>query len=412
MKLSTRVQRIVAAVTITVVTIAIIGVALFATTPLGCGPAKAMHMKISSNRCQTVASVTPNPSFPQTFSPDVSPYPTSYPPPIPEPASNPYPYPASGNPFPQPGSGTPYYDVGSGFPQFGFPASGQVPPGQAMNCRLPIFAGGPGSGGFIAFPNGNFIADPRSAVTAPSPSPTATPPPQYGGYQGWWGSTYDRAYSKWLPVPYRWVSPDGTRYAYPGRPDGIYIQNVSNGTEAEVGEGSSWQVLDVDSTAVYAVTGASGGLWRLPFSGAATQITNTGYWQAVGYGFAYGTALSSVPQGAPNPINRLDLKTGATTEWFVIPAAMRGGVLGFDGAGNTIIFVQGQYVYDLVMVTAPHTAYRIANLWGSNFYTNSSPISDRHGLWFGSGNGIALYVNGVGWYKMSGFGGSLAGGCY
>ena len=91
---------------------------------------------------------------------------------------------------------------------------------------------------------------------------------------------------------------------------------------------------------------------------------------------------------------------------------MQGGVLGFDGAGNSIIFVQGQYVYDLVMVTAPHTAYRIANLWGSNFYTNGSPIPDRHGLWFGSGNGIALYVNGVGWYKMSGFGGQLAGGCY
>jgi hypothetical protein len=91
---------------------------------------------------------------------------------------------------------------------------------------------------------------------------------------------------------------------------------------------------------------------------------------------------------------------------------MQGGVLGFDGAGNSIIFVQGQYVYDLVMVTAPHTAFRIANLYGSNFYLSGAPISDTHGLWLGGGNGIALYINGVGWFKMSGFGGSLAGGCY
>jgi hypothetical protein len=411
-KLDTRVQRIVAAVTITVVTIAIIGLALFATTPLGCGPAKAMHIKISSNRCQTVASVTPNPSFPQSFSPGVSPYPTSYPAPIPDPASNPIPYPASGNPYPLPGSGTPYAEAGSFLPPFGNPASSATEPGLALNCRLPIYAQGPGSGGFIVFPNGNFIGDPKSAVTAPSPSPAVTQPPGYGGYQGWWGTTYDRAYSKWLPVPYRWVSPDGTRYAYPGRPDGIYIQNVANGTQVEVGEGSSWQILDVDAGGVYAITGSTGGLWRLPFSGTATQITSTSYWQAVGGGFAYGTQLSQVPQGAPNPIVRLDLKTGATTEWFVISAGMQGGVLGFDGAGNSIIFVQGQYVYDLVMVTAPHTAFRIANLYGSNFYLSGAPISDTHGLWLGGGNGIALYINGVGWFKMSGFGGSLAGGCY
>jgi hypothetical protein len=281
-----------------------------------------------------------------------------------------------------------------------------------MNCGLPIYAGGPGSGGFVVFPSGSFVADPKSAVTAPSPSQGASPPPpQYGGYQGWWGSTYDRVYSRWLPVPYRWVSPDGTRYAYPGRPDGIFIQNVTNGTQVEVGEGSSWQVLDVDTAGVYAVTGSSGGLWRLPFSGTATQITSTGYWQAVGGGFAYGTQLSSVPQGAPNQIVRLDLKNASTSEYFVIQAGTQGSVQGFDGASNLILYIQGQYVFDIVYVTAPYTATRIANLWGSNFFPGP-PISDRHGLWFGSGGGIALYVRGVGWYKMSGIGGQLAGGCY
>src|SRR3982074_3780671 len=132
MKLNTRVQRIVAATAITVVTIGIIGVALFATTPLGCGPAKAMHMKLSSNRCAAVASITPNPTPFYLPSPSPYVYPSPSPNPLPQPASPPFPLPASGNPFPQPGSGTPYYDAGSGFPQFGFPAPSQVPPGQPL----------------------------------------------------------------------------------------------------------------------------------------------------------------------------------------------------------------------------------------------------------------------------------------
>jgi hypothetical protein len=416
MKLNTRLQRVVAAVTITVITIAVIGVALFATTPLGCGPAKAMHMKISSYRCTTVALISPNPSPSQSPTPGAKPWPSPNPEPAssnpyPQPASsNPYPQPGSGNPYPQPASGSPYPDAASGFPPFSYPASGGFPPGLALSCRLPIYAGGPGTGGFVAFPNGNFIADPRSAVSVPSPSPGGpTPQPQYG-YSGWFGTWYDRAYSRWLPAPYRWVTPDGTRYAYPGRPDGIYVQNVTNGTQVELGEGTFWQVLDVDSAGVYAVTGSTGGLWRLTFSGTVTQIVSTGYWQAVGGGFAYGTPTAQVPQGATNTILRLDLRNGSTTEYFSVQS-MQSSVPGMDGAGNPIIYVSGPNVFDVFIATAPYTATRIASLNGTNFWPNTPPIPDRHGLWFSGGNGIALYVQGVGWYKMSAIGGSLAGGC-
>jgi hypothetical protein len=79
------------------------------------------------------------------------------------------------------------------------------------------------------------------------------------GYPDWFGMTYDSAYSKWLPMSYAWVSPDGTRYAYPGV-DGVYVQNVANGSQVVLGAGKVWAVLDVDTVGVYATTGVTGGL--------------------------------------------------------------------------------------------------------------------------------------------------------
>jgi hypothetical protein len=391
MILGSQVQRIVAAASVTVLTLAVIGVVLVASTPLGCGPAKALHIKLSPTRCANVAATIPSPSPFPIFTPTPVALPEPVPPPFPEPASNPFPQPAS-NPYPEPAS-NPYPDNSSGiFPPFAPAASGSVGPGLALNCRLPIFAGGPGSGGFITFPNGSFIADPRSAVSVPSPSPgAASPPPQYGyGYQGWFGTSYDVAYSRWLPVPYRWVTPDGTRYAYPGQPDGIYVQNVANGTQTEVGEGKSWQILDVQSTAVYAITGQTGGLWRLPFSGTATQVISSGYWQAVSpSGFAYGTPTSSVPQGAGNNILQLNLATSATVDFFSVPDR-QSSVAGVDGAGNPIIYVSGPQALRIYIGLSASQSIPLADLSYSNFYPNGAPIADRHGIWLAGGNGIAL----------------------
>jgi hypothetical protein len=405
------IQRVAAAVVITVVTVAVIGIVLLTATPLGCGPAKAMHIKLSpSSRCVTVASVaSPSPTGPVT-SPTPFPVfnPTPQPPPPnpnPEPASNP-------NPNPVPGSSNPFPDSASGgFPPFGGAASGLSAAGAPLNCRLPIYAGGPGSGGFVVFPNGNFIADPRSSVAVPSPSPGApSPPPQYGGYPGWFGATYDRAYSRWLPVPFAWVTPDGTRYAHPGG-NGIYVENVANGTSVELGEGKAWQILDVQSTGVYAVTGSIGGLWFLSFAGAATQVITTGYWTAVGGDFGFGTPTSSVPNGATNTIIRVDLKNGTTTDYFSVQSASS-SVQGFDPAGNPVIYVYGRNGLEIWIGTGPNVATEIAGLNGSNFYPQGPIIADIHGLWIAGNTGIALHVNGVGWYAMSNFGGQLAGGCY
>jgi hypothetical protein len=238
--------------------------------------------------------------------------------------------------------------------------------------------------------------------------------------------SYDRAFSRWLPVPASWVSPDGSRYAFTGS-DGVYVVNVGNGTQTELGEGHSWYIITVQNQGVYAGNPGIAGLWLLPFSGSPRQITTTGYWQAGTASAAYGTVTSAVPSGASNGIIRLDLKTGATSDWFARPGTIS-SVTGFDGKGDPIL--QVNYISggnEIWITISPTTASPIAGIAffpnnSGGFSANGAPIADSHGIWFagnfsspysgGSATGIALYVAGSGLYWMSSIGGQLAGACY
>jgi hypothetical protein len=291
--------------------------------------------------------------------------------------------------------------------------------GLALSCRLPIFDHLPGSGGFVILPSGTFQPDPRSAGLVPNANPAAGAAVPPAAMQ-WFGLTYDRGYSKWLPVPYAWVTPDGTQYAYPGAPDGIYVVNVRDGSQVELGAGQTWAVLDVEAVGVYATTGSPGaasstqsGLWLLPFSGAIKQITTTGYWQAVTKGAAYGTATSSVPSGTANTILRLDLTSGTMSEWFTQPGA-QGTVTGFDAKGNPVIVAKSQSWLSIWITVSPNRGFLISNYYaayGGAFTPNGPPLGDSHGVWFSSYDGIALYANDGNWYWMNSYGGTIAGEC-
>ena len=418
------------AVAISVLSLVVIVSAITFTTPLRCAPAKALGLKGIASGCITVGSVAIRPS--------------RTPLPYGNPASGPYNNPASGAfpPYGNPASG-PFGNPASGaYPPVGYPASGSYPPfyppvspgypGVArptLDCRLPVYAGPPGSGGFIAFPGGAFIADPSSSVTVPASSPGATPTPQNGpgpGYGQGYGLSYDYQYSHWVPVATNQVSPDGSRYAYTTT-NGIYVVNVASGTQAELGEGHAWSIVGVQSDSVYAGDPNAGGLWQLPLSGSPSQITKSGYWRAATSTAAYGTATSAVPQGATNSIIRLDLKTGAITDWFT-RSGSQSAVSGFDGKGNPIISVNylngsGSEIW---IATSSTTASPIAGFssspygGSSGFNSWATPVADSHGVWFAGnyatyGNqasGVALYVPGSGFYWMSSIGGQLAGGCY
>jgi hypothetical protein len=414
-----RQRRVIAIVLVTLVTLGLVGVVVAATTSVGCSLAKSLAVKSAKCVQAPVAVLVPS-------SPIPSPSPVFFPnnPPT-NPPDNPG---SSSNPPYNPGSSSnpPYNPGASAGSPFLSPASGSYPPMAdpvssgyaqvALSCRLPIYAGGPGSGGFIVFPGGTFVADPRSAVTAPSPSPgSASPtPPGYGpGYAGWWGTTYDAKYSKWLPVPWAWVSPDGSRYAYALNGD-IYVQSVTGGPELDLGEGQRFSVLDVENNGVYVTQPPQAGLWFLPFSGATKQVTTSGFWQAASHGAAYGTITSAVPQGVTNTILKLDLTSGATTSFF----SWQGGqsqVTGFDAQGDPTIVVNYQGGAALFLATAPNTATVITAITYQSYYQpppfpQGSPIADAHGMWFSVGRGFVLFANGS-WYGMSNLGGQLAGQC-
>ncbi|HXN90519.1 MAG TPA: hypothetical protein VN906_03450 [Candidatus Sulfotelmatobacter sp.] len=380
------------------------------TTSLGCGPANKLGLKTS--RCINAGPVahaglpTPSPSPSQSVnspSPSPSPVPSS-PSPAPQPTSPPSSLPPS------------QYASSSSYPPMAWPGSGSQP-GVILSCSLPVYAGGPGSGGFIVFPGQTFIADPRSAVIAPLPSPAAaaSPTPPYGSAgnpPGWWALAYDSAYSKWVPVPVAWLSPDGVHYAFPAAGN-IYVEDIPHGTQIELGQGRGFSVLKAENDGVYVTGGPAGGLYFLGYSGTTKQLSATGFWQGVAAGAAYGPPTSSVPEGVANTIMKLDLASGAVTPFFT-QAAGQSTVIGFDGAGHPVINVTYPSGYAMFIAVAPNAAAAIAGLaWASGPnppYPQGPPIADSRGLWFSVGGGIVVYSNGA-WYSASAIGGQLGGPC-
>lgn len=403
----------VATVLVTVVTLVLVSGVVLITTNVGCGAEDQIGVKLA--RCtvkvQTAANHSPAPAFIPSPSAKGGPF---YPP-----ASNPGTfYPPQNNPGtyypPQNNPGTSYppnYPPGSsGQPPVIPFASGYPPAAAALSCSLPAYAGPPGSGGFISFPNGTFTADPRSAVALPSPGPQQGP--GYGGYYVF-GTTYDRAHSRWLPVLSQYVSPDGNHFAYPGT-SGIYVVDASNNSQVEIGEGRSWILLRVLNDRVYATGANAPGLWIVPFSGTPTQVTADGFWRVATATYAFGSSTSAVPQGATQPLLRLEISTGKVSDWFSQPGA-QANVVGFDA--NGVPLVQASYAqgWELWLVASANSGEVIANS-NENFNINGAMVADSHGVWFPiyvqyTGQGIGLYIPGQGIYMVANIGAQIAGGC-
>lgn len=406
-----KVRQIVAVAVVTAVSLTIIGAATVTTTSVGCGMARSLGMSHVGQRCiadkqvakLSLSSPSPlaspisgRPPSPQPPAPNGA---SSYPP-VNEPVSNypPYSQPASSYP--------PEASFGSGYP-FYAPTSniGHFPAG--LSCSLAVYSGPPGSGGFITFPGGNFIADPSSAVTQPTPNAAPSPVPT----MGYPGLAFDRKYSRWVPVPYRSVSPDGDHYAFT---PGGQLWSVTVGTGvATLLDNRQWTIVDVSNEGVYAETVNNAGLWLFPFSATPRQITATGFWQAVGGGAAFGTATSAVPYGATTTILRLDIGTGQVVNWFS-PSGESARVIGFDGSSNPVVSTSGQF-QSLWVVPSANSPQLITSTRTGGPYLQWFLVTDSHGVWLtgsdSSGPVIILLANGT-LYGASALGAQLAGGCF
>ena len=168
----------------------------------------------------------------------------------------------------------------------------------------------------MTLPGGAFARDPDSLpgrLTAHVPS-------------------YDRAFSRWVPVEYESVAPDGASYilhneASLPKPNDFYLVDVKTGarTFALSGDGppqapASWTIVRYAKEGVYLwSTGIETvpGLWLLdPRSGVVSLVDGSHYWSQVAVGAAW--ALDP-PFGAPAVtyhIYRLDLTTRAVATWY------------------------------------------------------------------------------------------------
>jgi len=291
-----------------------------------------------------------------------------------------------------------------------------------FSCRLPITTPDD-QGAFVSFPTGAVSFDPQARALVDH-----------------WGLYYDRAISRWLPVPRQAVSPDGKHYAYGERGADqshvarMHVVDVVSGTDhvfdAPTG---AWfirfDVLDYAGEGIYLYTNyeASVGVSLMdPTTGAIHAIANLPDIQASGGNrtFWVGTVNPADPNPlggigvTPNQIDRFSLLDGTRVAWFYRPSSAP-RVIGSDMQGHPIVsvvngrngVVDADYGAELILLMNPQSQRSIykgsATLVGSMVIS----ISDSHGTWFGTDHGIYLYT-GTALIKVSNQPGYPANGCF
>jgi hypothetical protein len=233
-------------------------------------------------------------------------------------------------------------------------------------------------------PGGAFTADPQSLAN------------------------YDLGAHKWLPVPHAWVSPDGTKYAWPeyrtasGPVTGIiHVTDVATGTDHSITVPApsivvSWETAGIYISRVVPNSDAPPqGLSLVdPASEALHQITPDGAWRAIGDSWAYGADLDATiapppgsGPGASNRLRKVRLDTGAITTAGSYPGVQI-QVLGAQGA-------------DVLMVLTSATRSQVM-LGSSQIYDQpaSSPAPTGPAQW----DGTTVWLSGMNavWRSVAG----------
>jgi hypothetical protein len=257
-----------------------------------------------------------------------------------------------------------------------------------INCRLPVhLTNSVTTGGWLAFPSGQFSTDPAANVTPPPSSLSSA------------DRSYNWRYKRWVPVPWNAQSPDASRYAY-AAPEGIHVVDASSGSDRLIARTSGLIVIKFEPEGIYGRKANGSELWRVnPVTGRVEQVLNQGQWFTVGHGAAWGFS--------PGTINnrwlvRVDLRDASTTVWYSAAPVM--DVLGVDSAGRPIVAVgganwrQGNVQMQIRVLTAPEfgsTFYPTAGPWNLAFFENDwQASSDTHGVWVPWPDGIYLLTSG------------------
>jgi hypothetical protein len=284
----------------------------------------------------------------------------------------------------------------------------------AFSCKLPISAVG-AQGAFISLPQGDVSFDARAA----------------GVYY------YDRAYSRWLPVPRAAVAPNGVHYATAEMGESgaftVHVVDVATGKDTAFHESASATgidfapaVLDYTSEGIYIVQAFEhqlAGLWLVnPVTGAVRQVSSSLTPVAMDHGFVWTEALNPADPDPvntassagilPNEVDRIDLSTGSSVQWMYMPGTGL-SIVGFDTAGVPLIVASGWGVdLNAQLYIAPKAGTQTKVFKGELVQSLGGGIADSHGVWLGSTQGIYLYSAADGLEKVSDQPGSPANGCF
>lgn len=290
----------------------------------------------------------------------------------------------------------------------------------SFSCRLPIsIPVDPGvfKNAFIAFPSSSVTIDPTGNN----------------------GRYFDRAFSRWLPVGRQAVSPDGTHYAFTvlGEQQDqfvIHIVDVGSGkdqifpiTAGAAGIMPQNIVLDYAAEGIYLVQAFEGpipGMWLFdPSTGSLHLMTKVLVQVSVGGSiFWFGVVNPADPKPVrgimrvePDQIWRLDLKSGRQIIWLDRPGTGL-QVIGIDARGRPLTRAvhDGRNNLDPTaeLVLSLDDATQRSVYKGPIAASLSGGITDDHGVWLGSPQGIYLYSDTGGLQKVSDQPGYPANGCF
>jgi hypothetical protein len=239
----------------------------------------------------------------------------------------------------------------------------------AASCKIPVSfnEGSSDSGYFLGLPGGSASSPVKIGIehsgsssqttleTVDTPILRATA--QVPGNGNW---TFDRKAGRWVPAPWRSISPDGETYSYSAPdPNGtdrdIHLVDVTTGDDRVVLSKGNYEPLQLDAATLYlrdyqdGSTWNSGGLYAFNVSAQALRVLHPGGgsagpkegWIGISGGYAYGYAQNPddpTPPGsgeAPDEIVKLEVSSGLETQVVYHPGSLV-YVLGFGPDGRVI----------------------------------------------------------------------------
>ena len=247
------------------------------------------------------------------------------------------------------------------------------------------------------------------------------------------GVYFDRAYSRWVPVPRSSVSPDGAHYAYVEMGQSDEFRELASATCISPQPG----IFDYSTEGIYLVQGFEyiwpGVFLFDPGTSSIRKAADVETAEVIAGGGVlwFGQVNSTDPSPFStrsaagifsNEVDRLDLKTSLRAQWLYRPGEGL-EVLGVDSSSRPLIRVVAPgnggisssdffNHSDSVLLLGLDSTSQRSIYKGQLVESLGDPVADSHGVWFGSDQGIYLYSQSGGLQKVSDHHGYPANGCF